>query len=54
MLAQEMADIIVTKPSTDQWGFNDLTNVTTTEALGRLYTPYLHLTGICVLSVNFV
>jgi hypothetical protein len=35
MLAQEMADIIVTKPSTDQWGFNDMTNVTTTEALGR-------------------
>jgi hypothetical protein len=35
MLAQEMADIIVTKPSTDQWGFNDLTNVTTAEALGR-------------------
>ena len=35
MLAQEMADIIVTKPSTDQWGFNDMTNVTTTEALGH-------------------
>jgi hypothetical protein len=35
MLAQEMADIIITKPSTDQWGFNDLTNVTTAEALGR-------------------
>ena len=29
MLAQELADIIVTKPSTDQWGFNDTTNVTT-------------------------
>ena len=27
MLAQELADIIVTKPSTDQWGFNDTTNV---------------------------
>jgi hypothetical protein len=35
MLAQEMADIIITKPSTDQWGFNDMTNVTVTEALGR-------------------
>src|SRR6202167_5699653 len=35
MLAQELADIIVTKPSTDQWGFNDTTNVTTTEALSR-------------------
>jgi hypothetical protein len=35
MLAQELADIIVTKPSTDQWGFNDTTNVTTTEALAR-------------------
>src|SRR5271170_2493583 len=33
MIAQELADIIVTKPSTDQWGFNDTTNVTTTEAL---------------------
>jgi len=35
MLAQELADIIVTKPSTDQWGFNDTTNVTTTEAMAR-------------------
>jgi len=35
MLAQELADIIVTKPSTDQWGFNDTTNVTTTEALAH-------------------
>jgi len=35
MIAQELADIIVTKPSTDQWGFNDTTNVTTTEALSR-------------------
>jgi hypothetical protein len=35
MLAQEMADIIITKPSTDQWGFNDMSNVTVTEALGR-------------------
>ena len=35
MLAQELADIIVTKPSTDQWGFNDMTNVTTTEALSH-------------------
>jgi hypothetical protein len=35
MLAQELANIIVTKPSTDQWGFNDTTNVSTLEALGR-------------------
>jgi len=35
MLAQELADIIVTKPSTDQWGFNDTTNVTTIEALSH-------------------
>jgi len=35
MLAQELADIIVTKPSTDQWGFNDTTNVSTVEALGH-------------------
>jgi len=33
ILAQELADIIVTKPSTDQWGFNDMTNVSTVEAL---------------------
>ncbi|MGC1684744.1 MAG: hypothetical protein WA734_03920 [Candidatus Acidiferrales bacterium] len=36
MLAQEMGEIIVTKPSTDQWGFNDLTNIPTTEIMARL------------------
>ncbi len=36
MLAQELAEIVVTKPSTDQWGFNDMTTVTATEALSRL------------------
>ena len=35
MLAQELADVILTKPSTDQWGFNDTTTVTATEALGH-------------------
>ncbi len=35
ILAQELADIVVTKPSTDQWGFNDMTNVSTVEALAR-------------------
>jgi hypothetical protein len=35
MLAQELANIIVTKPSTDRWGFNDSTNVSTVEALSR-------------------
>lgn len=35
VLAQELADIMVTKPSTDQWGFNDTTNVSTVEALSR-------------------
>lgn len=35
MLAQELADIMVTKPSTDQWGFNDTTNVSTIEALSH-------------------
>jgi hypothetical protein len=35
MLAQGLANIIVTKPSTDQWGFNDTTNVSTVEALGH-------------------
>jgi hypothetical protein len=33
ILAQELANIIVTKPTTDQWGFNDTTNVSTVEAL---------------------
>ncbi len=35
MLAQELADLIVTKPSTDQWGFNDMTNVSTVDALSH-------------------
>jgi len=35
ILAQELADIIVTKPSTDRWGFDDTTNVTTVEAVGH-------------------
>ncbi|HTR46517.1 MAG TPA: hypothetical protein VMM16_03910 [Verrucomicrobiae bacterium] len=35
MLAQELAGIIVTKPQTDQWGFNDMTNVSTVEALAH-------------------
>jgi hypothetical protein len=35
MLAQELAAIVVMKPSTDQWGFNDTTNVTADEALSR-------------------
>jgi len=36
MLAQEMGTILVIKPDTDRWGFNDLTNVSTTEVLARL------------------
>ena len=39
MLAQELANIIVTKPSTDQWGFNDTTNVSTVEALEPFLFP---------------
>jgi hypothetical protein len=35
MLAQELGQIIVTKPSADRWGFNDLTNVSTVEALSH-------------------
>jgi len=35
MLARELANIIVTKPSIDPWGFNDTTNVTPVEALSR-------------------
>jgi hypothetical protein len=32
MLADELANIIMTRASMDQWGFNDTTNVTTVEA----------------------
>jgi hypothetical protein len=35
MLAQELADIILTKPSTDQWGFNDVTTFTAVEAMSH-------------------
>ena len=35
VLAQELAAVIITKPSTDQWGFNDTTNVSAGEALSR-------------------
>jgi hypothetical protein len=35
VLAQELASIVIAKPSTDQWGFNDTTNVTAGEALSR-------------------
>lgn len=34
-LAQELAAIMITKPSTDQWGFNDTTNVSVADALSR-------------------
>jgi len=33
MLAQEVADIIVTQATLDQWGFNDTTSVTVADAL---------------------
>ena len=39
MLAQELANIIVTKPSTDQWGFNDTTNVTTDRSAQPFFLP---------------
>lgn len=35
MLAQELGQIIVTKPAADQWGFNDMTNVSTVEAMSH-------------------
>ncbi|HXN17187.1 MAG TPA: hypothetical protein VN875_02545 [Candidatus Binatus sp.] len=35
MLAQELADIILTKSSTDQWGFNDVTTFTAVEAMSH-------------------
>jgi hypothetical protein len=36
IIAQELANLLVIKPSTDQYGFNDTTNVSTLEVLGRL------------------
>ncbi len=55
MLAQELADIILTKPSTDQWGFNDTTAVTATEALGHFSfkdTPeQVHQDGVKALEL---
>lgn len=35
VLAKELASIMITKPSTDQWGFSDTTLVTAGEALSR-------------------
>jgi len=40
MLAQELATIIVTRPETDQWGFNDMTNVSTVDALNHFTFKY--------------
>jgi hypothetical protein len=40
MLAQELATIIVTRPETDQWGFNDMTSVTTVDALSHFTFKY--------------
>ncbi len=35
MVAQELANLLVIKPSTDQYGFNDTTNVSTLEVLSH-------------------
>lgn len=35
VIAQDLADIITTEPSTDMYGFNDVTNVSTLEVLNR-------------------
>lgn len=35
VLAQDLADILVAKPSMDQWGFDDTTQVSAVEALSR-------------------
>jgi hypothetical protein len=35
MLAQELADILLAKPSTDQWGFNDTTKIDAADALSH-------------------
>ena len=40
MLAQELATIMVTRPETDQWGFNDMTSVTTVDALSHFTFKY--------------
>ena len=36
VIAQELANLLVIKPSTDQYGFNDTTNISTLEVLSRL------------------
>jgi len=35
IIAQELADLMVMKPSTDEWGFNDMTDVSTVDAVAR-------------------
>jgi hypothetical protein len=35
MLAQEMGEILITKKLPDAWGFNDLSNISTTEIVAR-------------------
>jgi hypothetical protein len=35
VLAQGLAEVMMTKPSTDQWGFNDTTNVSASDALSH-------------------
>ena len=35
VLAQELAEVMMTKPSTDQWGFNNTKKVTASEALSH-------------------
>jgi hypothetical protein len=35
VIAQELADLMVMKPSTDEWGFNDMTDVSTVDAVAR-------------------
>jgi hypothetical protein len=40
MLAQELATIIVTRPETDQGGFNDMTNVAIVDTLSHFTSKY--------------
>jgi hypothetical protein len=35
VIAQELADLMVMKPATDEWGFNDMTDVSTVDAVAR-------------------
>jgi len=55
MLAQEIADIMVTQATLDQWGFNDTTSVTVAEAMDHFSfkdsPEQLQLAGVKALEI---